>query len=146
MATVSERGVPVHLWLVGLLALLWNAYGCYDYLMTMTGDQAYLAQLPPEAMSYWESLPTWTTAAWALGVWAGLAGALLLLLRSRYAVWAFALSLIGAVLGIGYQMTMTDRPASMSEGAMAYIEWVVILVAVLQLWYAWSIRGKGWLR
>ena len=61
-------------------------------------------------------------------------------------MWAFALSLIGAVVGIGYQMLMTARPASMSEGAMGMIEYVVIAVAALQLWYAWTQEKKGVLR
>ena len=30
---VSARA-PAHLWIVGILSLLWNAFGCYDYLMT----------------------------------------------------------------------------------------------------------------
>ena len=30
---VSARA-PAHLWIVGILALLWNCFGCYDYLMT----------------------------------------------------------------------------------------------------------------
>lgn len=146
MATVVERQTPVHLWIIGILALLWNAFGCYDYLMTMTGDEAYLSQFTPEMIAYWESLPGWTAGFWAVGVWGGLVGAVLLLMRSRYAVWAFAASLIGAVVGLGYQMFMTDMPASMTEGAMAIMPWVIILVAAFQLWYSWSMEKKGVLR
>ena len=25
---------PVHLWIVGILAVLWNAIGCFDYYAT----------------------------------------------------------------------------------------------------------------
>jgi uncharacterized membrane protein len=92
------------------------------------------------------SLPSWLTAFWAIGVWGGLAGALLLLMRSRYSVWAFALSLIGAVVGLGYQMFATARPASMTSGAMAIVPWVIILVAAFLAWYSWTERKKGELR
>ena len=146
MATTSDRRTPAHLWIVGILALLWNAFGCYDYLMTVTANQAYLSQAPAGAMDYYNSLPSWLTGFWAVGVWGGLVGALLLLMRSRYAVWAFALSFIGAVVGIGYQMFLTTRPASMTEGIMGMIEWVVIIVAALLLWYSWSQEKKGVLR
>lgn len=146
MATAIERNTPMHLWIVGILALLWNAFGCYDYVMTMTGDAAYLANFDADMIAYWESLPAWTTAMWALGVWGGLAGAVLLLARSRHAVLAFAISLFGAVVGLGYQMFMTEMPESMTAGAMAFIPWVIILIAAFQLWYSRMVAQKGVLR
>jgi hypothetical protein len=42
---------------------------------------------------------------WALGVWGALAGSMLLLLRSRRAVTAFAASLVGLAVSTGYQLT-----------------------------------------
>ena len=146
MATAAEGRTPAHLWIVGVLALLWSAFGCYDYLMTMTANQAYLSQFPPEMITYMDGLPAWTTGAWAIGVWGGLIGSLLLLMRSRYAVWAYGLSFLGAVLGIGYQMFMTQMPDSMKTGMMAYMPWVVIVVCAFLLWYAWTEEKKGVLR
>jgi hypothetical protein len=145
MATTAARQAPAHLWIVGFLALLWNAFGCYYYLMTVTANADYLAKMPAEQIAYMNSLPSWVTAFWALGVWGGLVGAVLLLMRSRYSIWVFAVSLIGAVVGIGYQMFLTTRPASMSSG-MAMIEYVVIIVAAFQLWYSWTEEKKGVLR
>lgn len=146
MATTAERRTPVHLWIVGILALLWNAFGCYDYLMTETGNEAWLSQFTTEQIAYWEALPAWLTALWALGVWGGLAGALLLLIRSRYAVWAFALSLLGIVVSFGYQFLATEMPASMREGSMAVIPWVIFAIGVFLLWYSWSMDKKRVLR
>jgi hypothetical protein len=146
MATTAERGTPVHLWIVGILALLWNAFGCYDYVMTMTGDEAWLSQFTAEQIAYWEALPGWLTAFWAIGVWGGLAGAILLLMRSRYAVWAFALSVLGIVVSFGYQLLATEMPAGMDEGAMAIMPWVIMAVGLFLLWYSWSMDKKGVLR
>ena len=36
---VQAARAPVHLWIVGILATLWNAFGCYDYIMTQTGNR-----------------------------------------------------------------------------------------------------------
>ena len=33
MATLQPSRTPWHLWVVGVLSLLWNCYGGYDYLM-----------------------------------------------------------------------------------------------------------------
>src|SRR5687768_11459272 len=80
---------PLHLWIVGVIALLWNAFGCLDYILTQTNNADYLAQFTNEQRAYMESFPMWNEAAWAVGVWAALLGSLLLLLRSRWAVTAF---------------------------------------------------------
>src|SRR3954451_9984273 len=107
---------PLHLWIVGLFPVLWNGYACYEYLMTNLKNEAFLAHVPADQLAYMNGLPAWLTAFWAVGVWGGLAGGILLLMRSRHAVLAFGLSLIGAVVGLGYQMFMTERPASMTTG------------------------------
>ena len=146
MATTAQRTTPAHLWIVGFLALLWNAFGCYDYLMTMTANAAYLSKATADQLAYMNSLPSWLTAFWALGVWGGLVGAVLMLMRSRYSVWAFALSFIGAVVGMGYQMFVAKMPASMTEGAMALMPWVIIIVAAFLLWYSRSEEKKGVLK
>lgn len=144
MATTAEgRSTPVHLWIVGILALLWNAMGCFDYWMTETANQTYLGKMPPDTIAYMASLPKWLIGTWALGVWGGLAGSILLLMRSRYAVWLYALSLIGAVVGLGYQMFMVQRPASMTTGSMAIMPWVIIVVCAFLCWYAWTMEKKG---
>ena len=43
---VTERA-PMHLWIVGGLGALWNACGCYDYVMTRMRDTDYLASMMP---------------------------------------------------------------------------------------------------
>jgi hypothetical protein len=147
MATTADvRTTPMHLWLVAVFALLWNAFGCYDFWMTETANQAYLSHYPADAMAYVNSLPGWLTAMWALGVWGGLAGSLLLLARHRFAVWLFGLSAIGAIVGIGYEMLMTQQPASMKSGAMAVMPFVAIVLALFFLWYAFSEEQKGIIR
>lgn len=146
MATTARGRTPAHLWIVGFLALLWNAFGCYDYLMTVSANAAYLGKYPADQLAYLNSLPTWLTAFWALGVWGGLVGSVLLLMRSRYSVWAYGVSLIGCVVVMGFEMFMTAMPASMTEGAMAMMPWIILIVAAFLLWYSWNEENKGVLR
>ena len=148
---VVNNRTPTHVWIVGILALLWNAFGCYDYLMTRSRDTEYLASMMPEvdpnaALAWMDGFPIWASFAWGLGVWMGLAGAVLLLMRNRYAVPAFALSLLGAVVGLGYQMTMA-APLPGAEGPMyTVMPIVIILVALGQFLYARAQRARGVLR
>ena len=142
---VSAR-TPVHFWFVAVAALAWNAYGCFEYLMTMLRNPAFMAKVPADQLAYMNGLPAWLTGCWALGVWGGLAGSLLLLIRSRYAVWAFALSLFGAIVGLGYQKFMLSMPASMTTGAMAILPWVIVLFCAFLAWYASNAAKTGLLR
>ena len=148
--TVQSR-TPMHLWIVGGLALLWNAIGCYDYLMTRMRNTDYFEKMMPEvdpqAMLAWvDGFPVWAQFGWGLGVWMGLLGSVLLLIRNRWAVWAFALSLIGAILGLGYQIAAAP-PLPGAEGPMFTImPYVIILIAVGLFLYARAQERKGILR
>ncbi|WP_370032945.1 hypothetical protein [Qipengyuania mesophila] len=144
---------PWHLWVVGLVSLLWNAFGGYDYTMSQLRDPAYLeATMGPMGMSvdqsiaFLDSFPVWADVLWALGVWGSVAGSVLLLLRSRFAVTAFLVSLVGAILSFAYQYTI-DLPPQLADNTMGKImPMVIILAVVLQWWYARSQKAAGVLR
>jgi hypothetical protein len=137
---------PIHLWIVGALATLWNAFGAFDYLMTQTRNEDYLAHFTDPQRAYFESFPLWMEATWALGVWGGLAGALLLLMRSRHAVTAFAVSLAGLAVSTLYQYVLNSPPADMMTAAMIAMNLVIWAVAIGLLWYAMRMRRAGVLR
>lgn len=131
---------PTHLWVVGGFSLLWSAYGAFDYIMTRTHNEPYLSALPiplEDTIAYIESFPLIPNIGWGLGVWGALLGTILLLMRNRYAVHAFGVSLLGAVVSLGYDMFLNDaKPAAMSEGMFAIMPVVVILIAAALFYYA----------
>jgi hypothetical protein len=135
MASANITSTPKHLWVVGIFSLLWNAFGGYDYVMSQLGDAAYLESMGfgPEETAWMDGFPLWAETAWAIGVWLSVLGSILLLLRSRHAASAFALSLAGALVSFAYQFT-SDKPESLQSG-LPVIMPVVILVLVLAQWY-----------
>jgi hypothetical protein len=142
---------PIHLWIIGGLAVLWNGFGCFDYFMTRTRGAAYIESMMPTAngaamMAYIDSFPIWVSFAWGLGVWAGLAGSILLVLRHRLAVPVLLASLIGAVVGTVYQMVNPAGIAELSMGANAAMPYVIIVVATALFLYAKAMRARGVLR
>ncbi len=144
----EQRSTPVHLWIVGGLALLWNAFGGYDYLMSRQHNADYLRSVIPDAdpavmYAYMDAMPGYASIGWGLGVWSGLAGAILLLMRSRYAVHAFIASLFGMALSFSYQLFVTAPPGDMNH-ALAVA--MVVGVGLVLLWYAIRQRKAGVLR
>jgi hypothetical protein len=149
MATTARA--PVHLWIGGSLALLWNRFGCYDYFMTRTQGAAWINQMMHTTdgdamMAYINAFPIWASVAWGVGVWGGLLGAILLLLRNRHAVTVLGLSALGAVVGIGYQLLNPSGIPEMSEGINRTMPYVLIVVAIALFFYARAQRAKGILR
>jgi hypothetical protein len=146
MQEAVQARTPAHVWIVGILATLWNAFGAFDYVMTQTANEAYLSQFSAEERAFFDSFPGWMEAFWALGVWGALIGSLLLLIRSRYAVHAFGLSLVGIVVGMGYQYLAMEAPESLTTGAMAVMPWVILAVGIALFVYARNQAAKGVLR
>jgi hypothetical protein len=138
----SNAGRPVHLWVVGVLSLLWNAMGCFDYVATKLRIESYVAQLSDAQLAYLQDLPAWFTVFWALGVWGALAGSVALLLASRWAVGAFAVSLAGLIVTTAYTVLFTDGLEAMGAGGTAFSA-LVFAVAVALLVYARRQAARG---
>jgi len=147
MATSYSGATPKHLWIVGTLSLLWNGFGAYDYVMTHAGGPEYFESMGLDAAAYawFQALPGWSIAAWAVGVWGSVIGAILLLMRSRHATTAFLVSLLGALVSFGYQFS-TERPASLEGGTAVIMPIVILIVIVLQWYYARRQAAAGVLR
>jgi len=147
----SQAKAPLHLWIVGALALIWNAIGCYDYLMTRMRNTDYLANMMPDVnpsvmLAWVDAFPMYAQVGWGLGVWMGLLGSLLALIRSRYAVHAFGLSLIGAILGLGYQIVAAPPLPGAGHGMMDVMPYIIILIALVLFLYARKQAANGVLR
>src|SRR4051794_9079693 len=119
---------PIHLWLVGILSLLWNCFGAFDYTATEMRLGFYTKQFTAEQMAYVSSLPGWEVAAWALGVWGALAGSIGLLLARRWAVWAFAVSLVGLAVSSLYMFGLSTVKVQGGQIGIMTAVWVIAIL------------------
>lgn len=144
MAAITDapaaRATPWHLWAVGVLSLLWNSFGAYDYCMSHLQGDAYFRQVGMSAQQIADmhASPAWLEVFWALGVWGAVAGSVLLLARSRWAYPAFAGSLLGAVVSMAYGMMRAG-----GLGPQVVMGIVIAVVAALLLAYAHLMRRRG---
>lgn len=136
---------PLHLWVVGILALLWNCGGALDYLMTQTRNASYMSGFSKAQLAYFYGFPAWMIACWAIAVWGGVAGALLLLLRRRLAVPVFAVSLVAMVIVSVYNFGLSNGLEIMGREA-ALFSAAIFVVAVALLLYARWLARRGVLR
>lgn len=138
---------PWHLWAVGVVSLLWNAVGAFDYTMTKLKNADYLAAFTPEQQAWFAGFPLWANAGWALGVWGSVLGSVLLLARSRHAVTAFLISLIGLAISCVYQFGMHSADLARLFGSFPMIFTAIIWVILIALYlYARKQAASGVLR
>jgi hypothetical protein len=127
---------PWHLWVIGIIALLWNAVGVFDYLATKLHYEPYMSAFSQEQLEYFYAFPTWAVACWAVGVWGALLGSLALLLRKSWAVFLFGASILGMLGTTIYNFVLSNGAAMMGDGAVAFsaVIWVIALFL-----YAYSL-------
>lgn len=143
VASAVAPRAPWHLWVVGIVSLLWNAMGALDYLMTQTKNPAYMAKFTPAQLEYFYGFPAWVVGAWAIAVWGGVLGSLLLLLRRALAFAVFAASLVGLVATTIYNYVLTDGLRLMGGAGTLVFSAVIFTIAVLLVFYSAAQRKRG---
>lgn len=93
--TPPARGGLWRLRALALFGVVWNIFGVTQFLATVTASTDRLMTMGMDAAqaALYFSLPFWMDLAFAIGVFGGLAGSMLLLVRRRLAVPVLATSL-----------------------------------------------------
>lgn len=125
--------------------LIWDLLGCVAFYMQSTADLDMLAKTDPYLARIWSGTPIWAWLAYGLAVVAGTAGAIALLLRSRFAVALSLVCVVSVLVQFGYTFLMTDLLAVRGYGTTIF-PGLIILIAVAQLLYARSLARRGVLR
>ena len=145
--TTASTKTPWHLWVVGVLSLLWNSVGALDFVMTQTKNAAYMKGFTPAQLEFFYGFPVWVVAAWGIAVWGGVLGSLLLLLlRKGLAGPVFLASMIGMVLTTIHNYVLANGLEVMG-GAGTLVLSAIIFIITMVLWlYARAMRQQGGLR
>ena len=134
---------PWHLWLVGIVALLWSCMGAFDYYMTQTRNESYMSHFTPEQVEFFYGFPAWLVAFWAIAVWGGVIGAVLLLLRKRVAVWVFLASLVSMVITAIHNYGFSNGMEVMGDAFSLGFTAVIFVLALLFFVYSRAMRNKN---
>ncbi len=142
MSEAQASATPRHLWIVGIAALLWNLYGAMDYIMTETKNEAYMSQFTPEQLEFFYGFPAWMVAFWAIAVWGGVLGAVLLLMRKKFAVPVLVVSFLCMVVTAIHNYGFAGGADIVGGGGLAFSA-VIFVVALALIIYARSMARKG---
>lgn len=144
MADEPYAPQPLKAWYMpaALASALFMGLGCVAYLMTVLADPATM-ELDQRAVL--EAMPVWVTAAQAIAVWVGLAGAVLLVLKRKLAEPLMLISLAAVLVWLAGLLLVGSVREAMSANDLL----VAIVVTALTwtiFWFARHSRQRGWLR
>ena len=138
---IDPRRPPGWFWVVGVLVALWMLVGVVAWCVDLAMTPEHLAALPDAQRQLFASRPSWVCGVYGIAVFAGLAGALALLMRRKVAKTLFLLSLFAAVLQFGYTFAAMDALALLGPAMALPLPAMVIAVGLFTVWYArWCAR------
>lgn len=141
MATALPASPPTWFRLVGLVAVVWNAFGVAMYLSSVGVFGDPMAGLSAAERAAAASIPGWITGAFAVGTFAGLIGSLGLVFRKRWAVSVLILSLAALLVLEGWILFFSGAVETFGLAVPILVSGGAILLA----WLATHASGRGWL-
>lgn len=142
---MSEKtAVPVWFWVVAIVALIWNLLGAMAYIDQMSMTPEVLAALPDEQRVLYETVPAWATGAFAIAVFGGVLGCLLLLLKKKLAITLFIISLLGVLVQMFHSFFMTNSFEVFGPGGLI-MPIMVFVIGFLLIWFSKMAKTKDWI-
>ena len=142
--TESKNKPAKSFWIIGITALIWNLMGVFAYLQRAYMTAEDLAALPIEEQALYDNVPIWVTAAFALAVFGGTLGCILLLLRKKLATFIFSISLANILAQMTYNIFMSKALEVYGPGGIIMPIMVIIIGAFL-VWYSKKMDQQGFL-
>jgi len=134
-------GVHWSFWAIGAVTLIWNVMGVMNFFMQMNADA--LASFPESHRAIVEGRPAWATGAFAIAVFGGALGCLLLLLRKSAAYSLFIASLLGVIVQLIHTLGIATIDFSPFDKVMIIL--MPLVVAAFLIWYSKRAESKGWI-
>lgn len=128
---------------VAIVALVWNILGLIAFALSLMVTPEMIAELPEAEQALFD-IPIWATIAFAVAVFAGVIGCILLLMRKAIAFEVLVLSIIGVIVQNIHGFLFTETlavhgPSSLGMPITVFLIGVGLIIM--------SNKGKkaGWL-
>jgi hypothetical protein len=140
--TQNSNKPATSFWVIGVLALIWNALGVMAYLGQKLMTDEMKAMIPADQLEIIENTPAWATAAFAVAVWFGLLGCIVLLMRKKIAKLLFIISLVGVLVQLVYNLFLTNVIEVFGNQSLIQ-PLVTVSVGLFLIWHAKKCADDG---
>lgn len=136
---------PTSFWVIAIIGLLWNLMGVYQFYLGNYELESLRDSVSVEEFTIMESLPLWYSIVFAVAVFSGVIGCVMLLLKTKVATLFFMISLI-TVLIIEIYWLLATNIMEVAGVTAAIMPLLVIAVSIFLYFYSKGAAAKEWLR
>lgn len=136
---------PVWFWVIAVIALLWFLMDMSAFFMRVLMTDDIIKAMPENQQHLYRNMPFWVNIVFAGEVFGGALGCAGLLLRKKWALPLFAVSILGVLSQTFYVYFLSDAISAMGTPAVV-MPLVAILIGIGMIVLAKTAISKGWLR
>lgn len=141
------NSIKVSMWftIVTVLAIIWNAMGVMAYIMDvmLTGED--IAKMSEVEQNLRFATPSWAKSAFAIAVFGGLLGSVLLLVKKALAFPVLIMSFIAIIVQMYNAFFIMDSFAVFGPGG-TIMPIMVIVFGALLIWLAMHAKTQQWIK
>lgn len=110
--------LPLWFWVISILGLLWFLMDLMAFVMRVFMFDAMMSDMPENQQRLYIAMPSWVNVIFSLEVFGGVLGCIGLLLKKRWALVFFIISIIGVLTQTYYVYFMSDAISLMGAPAI----------------------------
>jgi len=142
--TIKARtSVPIWFWIISILALLWYLMDMSAFYMRVFMAEDIIKGMPENQQHLYQNMPQWVKLVFAAEVFGGVLGSLGLLLRKKWALPLFYISILGVLYQTFYIYYLSDAISTLGTPA---IMMPMVAVGIGMILHTRSLISKAWLR
>ena len=143
-ASSGKASRPTWFWVVSVIALLWYLMDMSAFFMRVSMTDDAINEMPENQQGMFR-MPFWVNIVFAGEVFGGTLGCLGLLLRKKWALPLFVISLLGVLAQTSNIWFLTDAIGVMGAPAVV-MPLMAIVIRTAMIFLARLAISKGWLR
>lgn len=145
MESSAKTSAPVWFWVISVIALLWYLMDMSAFFMRVLMTDVAMNAMPENQQHFYQNIPLWVNIVFACEVFGGTLGSIALLLRKKWALLLFVVSIFGVLSQTSYLWFLTDHVSTLGTPAVV-MPLVAILIGIGMIVLAKSAISRGWLR
>lgn len=130
---------------LAILLAIWDLMGVVSFFQHISISDEAIQAMPQNERELYESYPMWTEIAFAIAVFGGFLGSILLLVKKKLAKPVFIVSLIAVVIQMYHSLFIAKAMDVYGPGA-TIMPVMIIGIGIFQIWMSSYGIKEGWLR
>ena len=141
----DTASTPVWFWVISIVALLWYLMDTSAFFMRVLMTEEAIKAMPENQQHLYRDMPLWVNIAFACEVFGGTLGCIAILLKKKWALSLFTISILGTFAQTSNIWFLTDAISAMGAPAIV-MPLVAIIIAAAMILFAKVAITKDWLR